>query len=158
MIIPREEALFRLDKNGIWYTETGRFEHPKIIRHFNESIQKDEMGYHLFQTREGILEKVYFSYEDTALFAIDIKEEEGLTLVLNTRKSLILPPGHLFTWNDNLYVMNPDHCIKFTPRALVKLSPFLEEKDDRLYLRLGGMLYDIPENSSYTPGCSAQHV
>ncbi len=152
MIIPREEALFRMDKNGVWYTETGKFEHPKIIRHFNESIQKDEMGYHLCQTREGLLEKVYFSYEDTALFVIDVREEQGLTLVLNTRKDLILDPGQLFTCDDNLYLRTPDHCIKFTPRALVKLSPFLEEKDDRLCLYLGGVFYDIPENSSYTPG------
>ena len=154
MIIPKEDALFWMDKNGDWYTETGKFEHTKIIRHFNESIQKDEMGYHLCQTREGFLEKVYFSYEDTALFVIDIKKDQGLSLVLNTREILPLEPAQLFTFSDTLYLLTPEHYIKFTPRALVKLSPFLEEKDDRFGLLLDGVFYDIPENSSYHPGSS----
>jgi hypothetical protein len=147
IIISKEDALFWLDKNGIWRTKNGKFEHPKIIRHFNASIQKDEMGYHLCQAREGFLEKIYFSYEDTALFVIDIKEEQEqeLTLVLSTRDTLTLDPGQLFTCNDNLYVLTPDHCIKFAPRALVKISAFLEDKEDLLCLNLGGILHDIPE-------------
>jgi len=157
MIIPKEDALFWLDKNGIWHTEDGKFEHPKIIRHFNASIQKDEMGYYLCQPREGFLEKVYFSYEDTALFVIDIKEEheQGLTLLLSTRETVILDPGQLFTCNDNLYVQTSEHCMKFGQRALVKISAFLEDKEDLLCLNLGGVFHDIPDKEpckSSVPG------
>lgn len=157
MIIPKEEALFWLDKNGIWHTEDGKFEHPKIIRHFNASIQKDEMGYHLCQPREGLLEKVYFLYEDTALFVIDIKkgQEQELTLVLTTRERLPLDPGQLFICNDNLYVLTPDHRIKFAQRALVKISAFLEDKGDILCLNLGGVFHDIPEKEPCNSNCPA---
>ena len=154
MIISKEDALFWLDKNGIWQTQNGKFEHPKIIRHFNASIKKDEMGYHLCQPREGFLEKVYFFYEDTALFVIDIKEkrESELTLLLNTRESLTLEAGQLFTCNDNLYIQTPEHCIKFAQRALVKISAFLEDKGDILCLNLGGVLHEIPEKNLATQG------
>ena len=149
MIIPKEDALFWLDKNGIWHTEDGKFEHPKIIRHFNASIQKDEVGYYLCQPREGFLEKVYFSYEDTALFVIDIKERQEqkheLTLLLSTRETVILEPGQLFICNDNLYVQTPEHCMKFAQRALVKISAFLEDKGELFCLNLGGVFHDIRE-------------
>ena len=150
MIISKEDALFWLDKNGIWYTKNGKFEHPKIIRHFNASIKKDEMGYHLCQPREGFLEKVYFPYEDTALFVIDIKKEHEheLTLLLTTRETVILDPGQLFTCNDNLYVQTPEHCMKFAQRALVKISAFMEDKGGHLCLNLGGILHDILEKES----------
>ena len=151
LIISKEDALFWLNKHGVWHTKDGKFEHPKIIRHFNASIQKDEMGYHLCQPREGFLEKVYFYYEDTALFVIDIKKEEEseLTLILSTREPLTLAPGQLFTCNDNLYVQTPEHRIKFAQRALVKISPFLEDNGNRLCLNLGGVIHDIPEKEPF---------
>ncbi|SMC98159.1 hypothetical protein SAMN02746065_11880 [Desulfocicer vacuolatum DSM 3385] len=154
MIIPKEDALFWLDKNGVWHGENGKFEHPKIIRHFNASIKKDDMGYHLCQPREGFLEKVYFTYEDTALFVIDIIEEKDaqLTLLLSTREPLILEPGQLYTCNDNLYVQTPEHCIKFSQRALVKISAFLEDDGENLCLDLGGVLHEIPEKDVCNSG------
>ncbi len=58
-----------MDANGIWHNEHGRFEHPKIINHFNRSIQKDDLGYFLSQMiDEAKEEKVYFPYEETAVF------------------------------------------------------------------------------------------
>lgn len=145
-VIPRENAVFRLDKNGIWHNEHGRFEHPKIIRYFHRSIQKDENGYHLSQRRDGFLEKVYFPYEDTALFVFDIREQKnGLTLVLNTGKTLILDPETLFSRNDSLYVKTADHCIKFAQNALVRISRFLDQDQEPLCLVLGGKTYSIPE-------------
>ena len=108
------------------------------------------MGYYLCQPREGFLEKVYFSYEDTALVIIDIKEEQEseLTLLLSTRENLILDPGQLFTCNDNLYVQTLEHCMKFAQRALVKISAFMEDKGDLLCLNLDGVFHDIPEKGS----------
>ena len=145
MIIPKEEALFRLDKNGIWYNEDGKFQHPKIVRYFNASIRKDHRGYHLYQQREDFIEKVYFLYEDTALFVVDIKKGEKITLVLNTGETMILDPAWLFTCNDNLYAQTPDHRIKFAQMALVKISAFIQEKADRMGLSLDGVFHEIPE-------------
>ncbi|MCF8114182.1 MAG: MFS transporter permease [Desulfotignum sp.] len=141
IIIPREKAVFRLDKNGIWYNEHGKFEHPKIISYFHKSIRKDDQGYHVFQIRDGYEEKVYFPYEDTALFVFDLKGTD--TLVLNTTDTLHLDPSQLFTCNDNLYIKTPEHRIKFGQRALMKLSRLLIEKDERLFLVLDGTAHEI---------------
>jgi hypothetical protein len=143
IIIPKEKAVFRLDKNGIWHNEHGKFEHPKIISYFHKSIRKDDQGYHVFQIRDGYEEKVYFPYEDTALFVFDLKGTD--TLVLNTTDTLALDPAQLFTRNDNLYVQTPEHCIKFGQRALMKISRLLVEKQDRLFLVLDGTAHEIQQ-------------
>jgi hypothetical protein len=70
IIIPKERAIFWLDKNGRWHNAHGEFEHKKIIDYFHSSIKRDENGYYLFQKRGDVQEKVYFHYEDTALFAV----------------------------------------------------------------------------------------
>lgn len=86
---------------------------------------------------------MYFPYEDTALFVFDIIN--GSTLVLNTTEKLPLEPDQLFTREDNLYIRTPLHCIKFAERALMKLSHFLVEKEDRLFLVLDGTAHEIRE-------------
>ena len=72
IVISKEDAIFWLDKNGRWHNAHGEFQHKKIIDYFHSSIQKDEKGYYLFQERGNLREKVYFHYEDTALFAVDL--------------------------------------------------------------------------------------
>ena len=131
-IVPKEEAVFWMDKNGNWHNEHGKFEHPKIIRHFNRSIQKDEQGYHLSQITDESEEKVYFPHEDTALFVVNICLENEVVLTLNTSASLRLDPAQLFTRDDSLYLQTPDHCIKFSQHALVKFSRHMEEVDGKL--------------------------
>lgn len=146
IVIPKENAVFRMDGNGIWHNEHGRFEHPKIINHFNRSIQKDSQGYFLSQmiddTRE---EKVYFPYEETAVFVVDIRPGDAITLVLNTTTRLPLDPEQLFIKNDNLYMLTPDHMIKFTQQALVKMAKFLDGDDNGMVLHIGGKDFPVPE-------------
>jgi hypothetical protein len=141
IVIPKEKAVFWLDKNGIWHNEHGKFEHPKIISYFHKSIRKDDNGYHVFQLRDQCEEKVYFPYEDTALFVFDLKGAD--TLVLNTTDTLPLDPAQLFTRNDNLYIQTTEHCIKFGQRALMKISRLLVEKNDQLFLVCNGTAHNI---------------
>ncbi len=141
IVIPKEKAVFWLDKNGIWHNEHGKFEHPKIISYFHKSIRKDDNGYHVFQIRDQCEEKVYFPYEDTALFVFDLKGTD--TLILNTTDTLTLDPGQLFTRNDNLYIQTTEHCIKFGQRALMKISRLLVEKNDQLFLVRNGTAHNI---------------
>ena len=145
IIIPKEEAVFWLDKNGVWNNEHGKFEHPKIIRHFNLSIRKDDLGYHLSQITDEVEEKVYFPHEDTALFVVDIALENQFKLTLNTSDTITLDPAQLFTQNDSLYLQTPEHCIKFSQHALVKLSRHMEEIDGRFCLVLNNTPHPIPE-------------
>ncbi len=145
IIVPKEKAVFWMDKNGVWHNEHGKFEHPKIIRHFNRSIQKDDLGYYLSQETDEVEEKVYFPHEDTVLFVVDFSLGEKLRLTLNTTKIMTLDPAQLFTRNDSLYLQTPEHCIKFSQHALIKLSRYMEELDGGFCLKLNQATHAIPE-------------
>ena len=82
--IPKEEAVFRLDKNGVWYHGDRKFENRKIIEYFHSMIKKDESGYFLKQEHRDFIEKVYFPYEETALFVFQVIAKDSLILVLYT--------------------------------------------------------------------------
>ena len=110
-VVPKEDAVFWLDAYGRWHNEHGVFEHKKIISYFHSSIRKDAKGYYLFQKHnDHTLEKVYFKYEDTALFVFDIKTQDDpdkIRLILNTKHEILLNPEDLFVQNDNL---NMEHA------------------------------------------------
>jgi len=143
IIISKEDAVFRLGKNGDWYNDHGKFEHPKIIKYFHASIKKDENGYYVHQETEHHEEKVYFPYEDTALFVFDVKINEDIILVLNTNKTIKFDPKCLYTLNDELYLQTPEHRIKFRDSALLKISKFMEEQDGQLVFKIKDKTYPI---------------
>jgi hypothetical protein len=143
IIIPKERAIFWLDKNGRWHNEHGEFEHKKIIEYFHSSIKRDENGYYLFQKRGDVQEKVYFHYEDTALFAVDLIKDNDITLMLNTRKQIKLMPRNLFIHEDNLYMRMGAETIKFSERGLMKISDLLEYDNDRYFIKIKNRKYKI---------------
>ncbi len=143
IIIPKDRAIFWLDKNGRWHNEHGKFEHKKIIDYFHSSIKRDEDGYYLSQKREDVQEKVYFHYEDTALFAVDLIIDKDTTLVLNTKKQIKLKPRNLFIRGDDLYMRMGEETIKFTERGLMKISDLLEYNNDRYFIKVKNRRYRI---------------
>jgi hypothetical protein len=143
IVISKDDAVFWLNANGRWHNAHGEFQHKKIIDYFHSSIQKDEKGYYLFQERGNLREKVYFHYEDTALFAVDLIKDEDITLILNTKKQLKLKPKNLFTKNDNLYMRLGQETIKFVERGLMKISDLLEFKDDQYFIKVKNRKYRI---------------
>lgn len=145
IVIPKEDAVFRMDGQGVWHNEHGPFEHPKIIQYFNKSIRRDSQGFFLLQEMEHAFEKVYFPFEETAFFVADISGRDPLDLLLNTGEKLRLDPATLFIRDDSLYIRMEDHLIKFTPKALLKLSKHLREKDGALVLALETGDVPIPE-------------
>jgi hypothetical protein len=151
-VVPKEKAVFWLDAQGRWHNKHGLFEHKKIIDYFHSSIRKDADGYHLLQVQnDHTIEKVYFKYEDTALFVFDIKTEndsDNIWLILNTKDEISLKPENLFVQNDNLYVGYDGHRIKFIDRALLKLVDRLKFDQHRYCIELGGKTYDIPVDIS----------
>ena len=90
VVIPKEEAVFWMDGNGCWRNAHGRFRHKKVIDYFHASISRDDDGYFVSQVRDGIVEKVYFRYEATALFVFDVIPGEEVDLVLNTGRRIRL--------------------------------------------------------------------
>ena len=143
IVIPKDRAIFWLDKNVRWHNAHGEFEHKKIIDYFHSSIKKDEKGYYLFQERENLREKVYFHYEDTALFAVDLTKDKDISLILNTKKQIKLKPKNLFTRNDNLYMRLGQETIKFSERGLMKISDLLEFSDEQYFIKVKNRRYRI---------------
>ena len=143
IIIPKERAIFWLDKNGRWHNVHGEFKHKKIIDYFHSSIKKDKNGYYLFQERENLREKVYFRYEDTALFAVDLIKDTDITLILNTKKQIKLKPRNLFIRDDDLYMRMGEETIKFTERGLMKISDLLEYDNEAYFIRIKNRRYRI---------------
>ncbi len=141
--IPKERAIFWLDKNGRWHNVHGEFKHKKIIDYFHSSIKKDKNGYYLFQERENLREKVYFHYEDTALFAVDLIKDKDITLILNTKRQIKLKPKNLFIRGDDLYMRMGEETIKFTERGLMKISDLLEYDDELYFIRIKNRRYRI---------------
>jgi hypothetical protein len=143
IIIPKGRAIFWLDKNGRWHNTHGEFEHKRIIDYFHSSIKRDENGYYLFQKRGDVQEKVYFHYEDTALFAVDLIKDNDIRLILNTKKQIKLKPRNLFIREDDLYMRMGAETIKFTQRGLMKISDLLEYDNDRYFIKVKNRRYRI---------------
>lgn len=143
-VIPQEEAVFWLDKDGCWNNQNGKFQHQKIIRYFHTCIRRDRRGYYLYQTYENFAEKVYFPYEDQALFVFDVIGQDAVTLVLNTGRQIQLKPRKLFIKDDCLYMQAGQEIIKFAERGLLKIAPLLEQENDRLFIRVNSRRYRVP--------------
>ncbi len=143
--IPREEAVFWMDKNGRWHNKYGEFQNRRISEYFHRCIERDENGYYVTQQRGNVREKVYFPYEDTALFVVDVRKQDGIQLVLNTGHRIPLQPEGLFVKDDSLYLEHDGERIKFNDRGLMKISEFLDFRGDRYFIRLDGRTIAIPE-------------
>jgi hypothetical protein len=145
IVIPKDKAVFWLDKNGRWHNVHGEFEHKKIINYFHSAIKRDKQGYYLFQERGEFREKVYFHYEDTALFAIDLVRDPDVTLILNTLERIKLKPQSLFIKDDSLYMKSGTEIIKFTARGLLKISDLLVFENDKYFIKVKNRKYRIVE-------------
>lgn len=143
IIIPKDKAVFWLDNNGCWHNQHGKFQHKKIIDYFHASICKDMDGYYLSQTTGDYKEKVYFHYEDTALFVFDIIKDTDIILVLNTGRKIKLNPGKMVMQGDSLYLHDKDERIKFVERGLLKISDLIEQEDDNYFIEVKNRRYEI---------------
>jgi len=145
VVIPKENAVFWMDGRGRWHNRHGRFAHQRIIDHFNRAIRRDENGYYVTQILGSLREKVYFPFEDTPLFVINIIADIPMRLVLNTAEEILMDPRQLFIESDQLYQRRGAERIKFIDRALILLSPYLQETENGLAIRMGPELIPIPE-------------
>lgn len=151
IVVPSENAVFWMDENGVWHNRHGRIAHPRIIDYFNAAIQKDAGGYFLYQTYDNIREKVYFPHEGTALFAVDVITDPGVTLVLNTKKKVPLLPEVLFIEKGRLCMRLDDRYVKFTEKVQTVLSKFIREERGRLvFLAESGPFEIIESNSDFS--------
>ena len=147
-VIPKEKAVFWLDRNGRWRNRHGPFEHKKIIDYFHRSIERDRDGYYLFQSDGERAEKVYFAYEDTALFVFEMAEEGGtIILTLNTGRKIELAPERLFIRGDSLYLHIGDEVARFSDRPLMRISGRIECRGEKYWFRAEKGTMEIPVES-----------
>ena len=156
IVIMKDEAVFWLDKNGCWLNANGKFKHKKIIDYFHSCIKRDHQGYYLYQENENYKEKVYFPYEDQALFVFDLIRGNRILLVLNTKKQVTLKPRNLFVKGDALYMRMGDETIKFAEQGLMKMAQLLEDDGDQLYIRSKNRRYKIPILQDSSAGADAR--
>ncbi len=149
IIIEKESAVFRLDANGRWQNQHGRFQHKKVIDYFHTCIKKDQHGFYLTQQREDCIEKVYFPYEETAYFVFDVIVGDDIVLVLNTGQRLELDPRQLCIKKDNLYMRHKEDIIKFTDRSMMKMAALMEDTEDGYAFVFQGRKYPIDTVDSF---------
>jgi len=137
-IIPKEKAVFRLDKNGVWHVDDEKFTNQKIINYFHSVIKKDKDGFFIEQEHKHFIEKVYFPYEDTPLFVLRIIKGDGLILCLNTGENIKLNPEKLLIKDDDLYIQNDEDLIKFHEKALLTLADYMDDVDDQYVIQIDG--------------------
>ncbi|MFP3929004.1 MAG: MFS transporter permease [Desulfobacteraceae bacterium] len=154
VVVPREEAAFWLDRRGKWHNADGPFENPRIIAYFHSCIRKDQGGFHLAQDHRRFREKVYFPYEDTALFAFDVvKQGDEVSVVLNTGLRTRLRPRRLFIKGEELYMGLGRDAVKFTENALVRVSDLLEFEGGETFVWVRGRRYRVAAaGPGYTGG------
>jgi hypothetical protein len=145
IVVPREKAVFRLDGRGRWCNAHGVFRNRRISDYFHSAIRRDEGGYFVCQEHGDHVEKVYFPYEDTALFAVDVELAADIRLRLNTRREVALVPADLFVAGDSLYATLDGERIKFSERAMLKLAEVMEFTENGYFIRVGGRSHRIHE-------------
>ena len=145
MTIPKEKAIFKLDRNGAWFHGEEKFTNKKIIHYFHSAIKKDKDGFFLGQEHKHYIEKVYFPYEETPLFVFRIiRTNDGLILRLNTGAELKLDPEKLFVRNDHLYLQNDDDLIKFNEHTMLSLAEYMDDEDNQYAIHIDGKKHPIP--------------
>jgi hypothetical protein len=145
IVISAEKAIFWLDGRGRWHNVHGPFEHRRISDYFHRAIRWDSQGFHLYQQRDGMHEKVYFKYQDTALFVFDVSEGDPIRLHLNTGAEIALVPQDLYIRNDQLYLRHSPGPIKFNESSLLKMTRWFSETPDGYALKVGPRHYAIAE-------------
>ena len=153
VVIPREKAVFRLDARGRWCNRHGVFRNRRICDHFHAAIRRDAAGYHLRQELPDRVEKVYFPYEDTALFVVQVALGDPVELTLNTRRRVALDPALLFVRGESLYLTLEGERVKFTERAMLNLAEAMEYTPEGYAIRTGERVHPIPELPDEATAC-----
>lgn len=153
VVISRENAVFRLDARGRWCNRHGVFRNRRICDHFHAAIRRDAAGYHLRQELPDRVEKVYFPYEDTALFVVQVALGDPVELTLNTRRRVALDPALLFVRGESLYLTLEGERVKFTERAMLKLAEAMEFTPEGYAIRAGERVHPIPELPDEATAC-----
>jgi len=63
---------------------------------------------------------------------------------LNTKKQIKLNPEELFIKDDSLYTKDGEELVKFTEQSMIKISKYMENDNDRYFIKINDKRYVIP--------------
>ena len=139
------ETEIRRDARGRWFNGADPIEHPKLVRSFDGWIDRAEDGRFCLTNS---INWAYVSIEGPAYFVKDVApSEKGVDLVLSGELEEALdvttlvqgPEGALWC------AVKDGRCpARFDNHALTKMSDWIGEDDDGVYLRVGDVRVHPP--------------
>jgi uncharacterized protein len=142
----REDSGIRLDREGGWWHDGERVDHPKIVEAFNRGLAPTEDG--RFTLTFGN-DWCFVEVEDAAYTVLGIEQapEGAPRLSLSDRTSETLAPDTLETDRDGALTCRVKvgrAKARFSRTAQAALGEALELRDGSLWLRLGSQRVRIP--------------
>ncbi len=143
----------KIDKEGIWYYRGAEMFRKEILSLFFQNVKKDDNGKYLIEMGE---EKCYLDVEDTVFVVTEVHKtkkpadnSDCLYVLLNDDCREELALSTLKVGKDNvLYcqVKEGRFAARFLRKSYYQLSEFIEEEENRFFIRQSGEKYYIKNN------------
>jgi len=128
----REDSGIRLDREGRWWHDGERIDHPKIVEAFNQGVRPDESGrFKLFFGNDWC----FIEVEDAAYQVLSVSRDA--TLELSDRSNEKLDPQTLSVETEGVFrcrVKAGRAAARFSRSAQAQLGELIEEREGRLWL------------------------
>ncbi len=133
------ETAIRRDARGRWFNGEDRIEHPNLCRSFDSWIERAEDGRFCLSNS---INWAYVEIEGPAYFVKDVEaSEDGIRLRLSGDLSESLDPASLRQGPEGALwcAVRGGRCpARFDNHAVSKLSDWIGEDDDGIYVSIGG--------------------
>lgn len=142
----REDSGIRLDREGQWWHDDERVEHPKIIEAFNQGLKPTEDGRYRLEFGN---DWCFVTVEDAAyrVLLVDVDDAQGLFLRLSDRRTELLQPSTLFMEPDGVLscrVKDGKAKARFGREAQFAIGQLLEIDQGSVFLRYGSQRVELP--------------
>jgi len=141
-----ESGKISFRKDGNWYSDEERIDHPRIALLFSRSIKQNRAGSWFLQVAD---ERAPITVEDTpyVVKAIDDDGKGGFVLILNDDTREALDPSTLEVGAENVlyaHIKGGKHRARFLRSAYYHLSAnFQADGSGRFFIQLGGQRYPL---------------
>jgi len=140
------ETQIRRDGRGRWFNGEDPIDHPNLARSFDGWVDRAEDGRFCLSNS---INWAYVEIEGPAYFVKDVEPDaDGVGLLLSGDIREQLDPASLCQGPEGALwcVVREGRCpARFDNHAVSKLSPWIGEDEDGVYLRIGGEMVRPPE-------------
>lgn len=140
----REDSGLRLDRDGNWWHDDVRVEHPRIIEVFNQGLEPAEGGRFILRVGQ---DWCFVTVEDTAYHVLAVDDIQGVPwLLLSDRTTEPLEPASLELDPEGALrcrVKSGRAAARFTRGAQFQLGAWLVEAEGRFHVQLPTGLFPV---------------